>query len=119
MKFINKILRYLPIVIYFGYVFLLLSILFCLHWFKKYNNQIEIIDYALCSVMLLHFIFDYKNYSIFAKSSLFTIILLTVYHFIYYNINIDNFDYYAIYIIILLSNLVYNLLVQIINPFNV
>ncbi len=119
MKLINKILRQLPIVIYFWYVFLLLSILFCLDWVNKYNRQIEFLDYVLCTIMVVHFVFDYKNYSTFAKSSFVTILILAVYHLIDYNINIQNFDYYATYIIILLSNLAYNLLVQIIKPFNV
>jgi hypothetical protein len=116
MNLINKLLRQLPIVIYNGYVFLLLSILFCLEWFYKYNTQIEYIDYMLCTIMVVHFILDFKNYSTFAKSSFFTIMALAIYHLIYYAVCIDNFYYYTIYIIILLSNLAYNVLAEMLRP---
>ena len=107
MQKLSKILRHLPVVIYFGYVLLLLTVFFNLTWYLEYNNAIELVDFVLCVIMILHALFNFNTYSVFAKSSLLTIIALAVYHSIYYTIEIQNFDYYAIYIIILLSNFAY------------
>ena len=106
---LNQILKHLPVVIYFGYVFLLLSILFDLKWFLEAYATIEIVDFILCVIVLLHALFHFKEYPTFSKSSLLTILLLSIYHIVYYNFDLSDTVYYTIYISILLSNAVYGI----------
>jgi len=106
----NKVLGYLPVFIFISYCVLLLSMLGNLEWYYRNVNLIEDIDFVACVVMLIHALFKFNSYHYFAKSSFITIIVLSLYHVIYYNFSMINYVYYYFYINILASNIIYGII---------
>ena len=115
IKQLNKTLGLLPLFLYLECIVLLFCALFCLEWFYNNRGVLEIIDYIVCTISLIHGLFHFKEYKYYVKSSIvcFAFVILLQLYFRTFGMSVSL--YFKLYIITLSLNALYIIIKALIN----